>query len=590
MRFRAPVIAVTAIVSLAGLAACGGSGNSNDTSPGGPIDSNSLGATGNGTDPNAKGPVTIDGATKGGTVTVLTNTGLTTTIDPTEIYYTDTSSIMSGLVLRSLTQYKYDPSTGQMILVPDLATDLGQHNADYTQWKFTIRTGIKYENGDPVTPQDILFGIKRSFDRNTFPTGADYSNQYFKGGDTYGGPYSDPNGKFTAASVKGNVLTINMSKPFPDMPYWGAFPAMGPVPQGSASDPKTYLNHPLATGPYKIKSYTQGKTLQLVQNPMWDPASDPARTQYPDAYDFEAGQDSSKLDQVVMGDTGAGQTTLTYDNLLAADYNTMEKSAPDRIVTGGQPCTFYWAPDYRKITDIRIRQALAWAYPYKDAILAAGEIPGVTAIAATNLMPPGLPGRTEYNVLGQQPFQTDPAKAKDLLTQANAVGYEIKFLFASDDPIGVKGKDVIVKALTAAGFKATPVATTIANLAADRADTKKDINLRSAGWCSDWPAGSSWIPPVLGSTNPDKTGSFGSNLSAFSEPSVDKQITAIQNMPLAQQPDAWNALDKDIATKYFPLINRWYGGVVMAHGSKIMGMNDDTAFGLPTWKDMWVSQ
>ena len=32
---------------------------------------------------------------------------------------------MSGLVTRSLTQYEYDPKTKQMILVPDLATDLG---------------------------------------------------------------------------------------------------------------------------------------------------------------------------------------------------------------------------------------------------------------------------------------------------------------------------------------------------------------------------------------------------------------------------------------------------------------------------------
>ena len=38
------------------------------------------------------------------------------------------------------------------------------------------------------------------------------------------------------------------------------------------------------------------------------------------------------------------------------------------------------------------------------------------------------------------------------------MGYEIKFLFRTDDPISVKGKDAIVKGLTEAGFKATPVA------------------------------------------------------------------------------------------------------------------------------------
>ena len=71
------------------------------------------------------GPVTISGAQKGGIVTVLTHDGLSTTLDPSEIYYTDTSSIFSGLIGRSLTQYKYDPTSKQMILVPDLATDLG---------------------------------------------------------------------------------------------------------------------------------------------------------------------------------------------------------------------------------------------------------------------------------------------------------------------------------------------------------------------------------------------------------------------------------------------------------------------------------
>ena len=36
---------------------------------------------------------------------------------------------------------------------------------------------------------DIKYGIERSFDRATFPGGANYSNQYFLDGDTYKGPY-----------------------------------------------------------------------------------------------------------------------------------------------------------------------------------------------------------------------------------------------------------------------------------------------------------------------------------------------------------------------------------------------------------------
>ena len=585
-----PALALLATTALA-LSACGGSGSSSDNGAG-PVDTGQLGNTGGGTDATATGPVSIAGAQKGGTVTVLTNTGLTTTIDPAEAYYLDTMSIDGQLLTRSLTQYKYDPGSKQMVLVPDLATDLGQHNDDYTQWTFTIRDGVKFENGQPVTAKDVAWGMQRCMDAATFPTGPCqyYSNVYFRGGSTYKGPYTAPNQKFDAIKVRGNKLTIFMAKPFPDMPYWGAFPANSPVPGGQASDPKTYKNHPLSTGPYMIKSFSPSKELVLERNPYWDPKTDLARTQYPDGYDFKTQQPSEKIDQILLSDSGSGQTTVTYDNLLAPDYQKMKQQSADRLTLGGQPCTFYWGPDNRKITDKRIREALSWAYPYKNVILAGGDIPNATAVPATNLMPPGIPGRTPYNVTGRKAFQTDPAKAKQLLQQANAVGYDIKFLFRSDDPISVKVKDAIVKALEQAGFTATPVPTTIANYVADRGKTTSDINVRSASWCSDWPSGTTWLPTVYAETHPDRTGSLGANYSAFSSKAVDRQIAQIQLMPLDKQPGAWNDLDKQIMTKYFPLFPTYYGGVVMAHGSKVQGMADDSALGMPTWNTMWVGQ
>jgi peptide/nickel transport system substrate-binding protein len=580
-------VALSAATALL-LGACGSSDSSSTS--GSDIDTNQLGNTGSGTDASAKGPVTLDGAKTGGTITVLTNSGLTTTIDPAEAYYLDTMSVTQQLLTRALTQYKYDPAKKQMVLVPDLATDLGQHNDDYTKWTFTIRPGVKFEDGSTVTAKDIAWGMQRCMDAATFPTGPCqyYSNVYFRGGSTYKGPYTAPNQKFDAIKVHGDKLTIFMDKPFPDMPYWGAFSANGPVPQGKDSDPTTYKKHPWSTGPYMIKSFSPSKELVLVKNPYWDAKTDPARTQYPDGYDFKLQQPSEKIDQILLADSGDGQTTITYDNLLAPDYQQMKDKAPERLTLGGQPCTFYWGPDNRKITDKRIREALSWAYPYKNAILAGGDVPGVTAVPATNLMPPGIPGRTAYNVTGREPFQTDPAKAKQLLKEANATGSEIKFLFRTDDPISVKVKDAIVRALQAAGFKATPVPTTIANYTTDRANTKADINVRSASWCSDWPSGSTWLPTVYANTDAEKTGSLGANYSVFSSKSVAKRINQIQLMPLDQQPAAWNDLDEQVMKEYFPLFPTYYGGVVMAHGSKVKGMYDDSALGMPTWGTMSV--
>jgi len=591
MRFKSPLIAISAVGVLA-LSACGGSGSNSGDTGNSSQDNNNLGNTGNGQDASAKGPVTISGAQKGGTVTVTTLTGLTTTFDPSEIYFTDTSSIFSGLVGRSLTQYKYDPTSKQMILVPDLATDLGTHNDDYTKWTFTIRPGVKWENGKTVTAKDVAFGMTRCMDAATFPTGACqyYSNVYFKGGANYKGMYTDPGSKFNGIKVSGDKITIKMAKPFPDMPYWGSFPANGPVPSGKASDPKTYKTHPLSTGPYMIKSFNLAKELVLVKNPYWDPATDPARTQYPDGYDFKLQTQNEKTDQILLADTGTGQTTLTYDDLLAPDFQKMKQESPERLTLGGSPCTYYWAPDGRKITNKKVREALSWAYPYKNVILASGLIPNVNAIPATNLMPPGLPGRTPYNVTGRQGFESDPAKSKALLKQANAEGFEIKFLFRTDDPVNVKVKDALVKGLTEGGFKATPVPTTTASYTTARDNVNEDINVRSSGWCSDWPSGSTWVPTLFGSTDVAKSHSFGTNYTAFSNKSVDNQMDAIQRMPLDQQADAWNALDKQIATKYFPLFTTYYTGVAQAHGSRIQGDFDDNTLGMPTWKNIWVSQ
>ena len=597
MRFKKPVVALSTAALLA-LAACGGGGDSGGSGSGGSIDTKNIGNTGNAQDPNRQGPVSIDGAQKGGTVTVLTNTGLTTSIDPTENYYSDTLSIAEGLMQRQLTQYVYDPKSGGQTLVPDLATDLGKHNADYTEWTFTLRDGVKWENGDPVTPQEVAFGICRSIDDATFPEGPGlyYSTPFIEHPASYKGPYSTkgattdkPATDCGGVTTKGNDITIKMSQPFQDYPYYAAFPSQGPVPlDPKVSDPAKYRLHPLSTGPYKIESYTPAKSLVLVKNDQWDPNTDPARTQYPDKYVFKAGVQYAQIDQILMADQGEGKTTMTYEDVLAKDFRKFQTDYADRLVVGGAPVTYYYAPDYRKITDKAVREALIWAIPYKDSTIAAGLIPNINAIPTTQLMPPGIPGREEFNMLpDHKAWETDADKAKQILQDSGNLGYEIKFLWRTDNDTDVKAKDVLVKALTAAGFKATPVATTEAKYTAERDDITNDINFRSAGWGSDWPSGSSWIPPLLG-TNKSKT-SAGTNYEVFSEADVDKKIHDVLGMSAADQPAAWGSLEKEILTKYLPIIPRFNSGVAMAHGSQIQGFENDSNNGVPTWKNIWVS-
>ncbi|WP_340540073.1 ABC transporter substrate-binding protein [Nocardioides sp. GXZ039] len=580
------------------LAACGGGGDdgdgdgnggrggvsSDDTSKAG-----DGGDTGEGQDPNrVDGPVTIDGATEGGTVTVLSNAGLNT-MDPSEAYYQNTTSILTSLVTRQLTQYVYDEESETMILIPDLATSLGEPSDDFKTWTFELKDGIKYEDGTPVKPEDFVYAAARSMDRTQFPEGPAYSNDFFKGGSTYEGPFT---GKgldgFDAVTVEGNKLTYHMDTPFPDLPYWLSFAAMGPIPEKQGSDPAAYALHPLATGPYKFADYTPEKALTLVRNDQWDPNSDPGRTAYPDSYNFKLQEASEKIDELMVGDKGDAQTTLTYDDVLSANYRDMNESG--RLVVGSFPLTSYWGMDYRKITDLKVRQALAYAFPYADFYRATGLIDGVTAIPGSTLMPPGTPGRVEFNPIPDHEIgTTDTDKAKQLLEEAGAVGFEIKWPYANDDEQAVAGKNAIVASLEKAGFKASPLPTTVAELSTVRADPDADINVRPAGWIADWPSGGSWFPPVIQSTNLQKEG-LGSNYSVFNEPAIDQKIKDILQMDVEEQPAAWGALDEEVMTDYLPLFVTRYGGVAQQHGSKIMGHYIDNTIGMPTWKNIYVAQ
>ena len=590
MRFRKKPIVALSMAGLLALAACTGGSTGDNAGDIGRVPSPSVTVTSERMDPDRQGPVSIAGAKEGGVVTVLTAFGLTTPLDPSDAYYTDTMAILTGLVTRQLTQYSYDQKSGQMVLVPDLATDLGTPNDDFTRWEFTLRDDVRWETGEPITAEEVAFGINRSMDSKTFPNGPGLTySTFFLGGDEYEGPYTSGENTSKAVEVEGNTITVRMSKPFPDFRYYASMPAMGPIPLGEVSDPATYARRPLASGPYKIKSYAIARSLVLERNEEWDPATDPGRTQYPDGYEFKAGQSRDRIDQILLADSGEGQSTLTDTDIQAKNYPEFQSEHPDRLVVGGSPCHAYYALDMRKMKDKKVREAFLWAVPYKDQLIAAGLISGVTAIPATNVMPPGIPGREEYNpVEGHDPFETDPKKAKQLLKESGNEGFEIKFLFRTDVDADLAVKNVLVKALEAAGFTATPVPTTTANFVADRDDPDGEINVRSFAWASDWLSGGTWIPNLFRSTDLDKVG-FGNNLSAFNEAEIDRKIDEVLTLPASEQPAAWNALDKEIMTAYLPIVPRYYCGNAMAHGSRVHGHNNDNTLGEPTYKDLWVS-
>ncbi len=585
-------LALVAGAALLTLAACGGGSSDDEGSNGSGTDREFGDQEGGSKDAERQGPAAeIEGATAGGTITVyLPGDPGPDSLDPTGGWSVTGNSIQQALTSRSLTQYVRDEA-GQPLLVPDLATDLGTPNEDYTEWTFTIRDDATWEDGQPVTADEVAFGICRSLDSEAFPSGpgTEYSKPYFDGGEDYEGPYTGKDPKcqnWDGVSVNGQDVTIKMAVPFPDMDYWGAFMAMGPAPLGNASKPPNYGNKPLSNGPYKVDSYKPNEELVLVKNDQWSADSDPGRHQYADEFVFKFNQDQAKVDEIMLSDNSDSQTAIST-SLGSDKYTDANGQLGERLVQQTSQCVSTLTPDYTKITEIEVRKALAYAYPYEDVWISGGEVPGVTRVPANSLMPPGMAGKVDFQPDGEQ-ITYDPEKSKELLAEAGYGDepYPITMVFYEVDPLAVAAQEQVTKGFEAGGFsvKAIPVQDSPYNIWLDP-DNKinKKLNLRGVNWCSDWPAGSTMLPPLL-------KGGAVYNTAFFDEASVNDEMDNINTLPLEEQADAWGALDEKIMTEYFPIIPTAFRNDLYVFGSKIGNPSGDGSIGAPMYKDVYVMQ
>lgn len=581
---RTKPLAALAVASLMALAACGSGDGPSDTETG-DFRETDAGAD---KDPDAEGPAPeIEGAEAGGTITVfLPGDYGPDDLDPTNGWSVTGNSIQQALTSRSLTQYRVDED-GNATLVPDLAVDLGTPNEDYTQWTFQLRDNATWEDGSPITAEEVAFGIARSMDSTAFPggPGTEYSTQFFAGADEFEGPYTDKDTEWTEwegveFDNDANTVTINMSKSFPDMDYWGAFMAMGPAPLGKTSQPPAYGQNIMSNGPYKVESFTPQDELVLVKNDQWDPESDPARHQYADKFIFKFNADPDQTDQIMLSDNTESQTALSTD-LSAASYQDALETLGDRLVQQSTQCTSFIYPVYGK-TDLAFRKALAYAYPYEDAWQAGGQVPGVTRVAANSIMPPGMAGKPDYFVDGEQ-FTFDIEKAKELLAESETPP-TIDMIYYEPDPLAVAANEVVVKAYEEAGFtvKSTPVQESPYSTYLNPDDKlNKSLNVRAVAWCSDWPSGSTFIPALF-------RGGATYNVGEFAEDVIDERIAGVAELPIEDQAAEWGAIDEQIQTEFFPAVPTAYYNQLFAFGSKVGNPSGDEALGAPNYKNLFV--
>jgi len=576
-RFRLAV-AATAALAL-GVTGCS-SPSSNNNGGADNSDAGKITTQSNAIDAAAKGPAApIAGARPGGTITIQAQV-TPNTFDPTDIYYVDSNEI-GKLLFRTPTQF--DIRDGKPTLVPDL-TDLGTVSADKLSWTFKMQPGIKYEDGTDVKVEDLAYAIKRSFAHDVYVNGPTYQLQFFKDGDKYKGPYADGD-TYAGVSTQGtDTLIINLAKPFSDLPFYMTFPMFTPIPK--AKDTKQeYKNHPLATGPYMFDTYQAGSSLKLKRNPNWVAATDPARRNYPDAWNFIWGVDSIKSQTAVLNSNGDDANALNYDVLDASLIPQIQAGKQAQLIQGESACTVVVQMDTRKIP-LEVRKAIAKAWPY-DANFKTEGLNDYVAERASTVLPPSVPGYDKYapvtDLSGTGPG--DPAGAKAMLDAAGKAGFELSWYYDNQKPLTQQVSQVRADALKSAGFTVKPIGVATADLRTKTSDYDAPVNMgfSPAGWCSDWPSGGSWFPVLFQKHSIADGQSWG----MLSDDALDKEIETIANLPAEEATSKWAALDKKIMEQYV-VIPRYYDKMAVVQGTNVGGTVGDPTMGMPLMTNMWL--
>ncbi len=552
---RLTALAVGTVAAL-GLAACGGP----STTGGG------SGGSGGGPAPAVNGVVNPSDA-PGGTLR-FAHSGDWDSLDPADTYYAYSWNF-ARLYGRSLTMFKSAPGEEGATLVPDLAESLGTPNADSTQWTYTLRQGVRFDDGTPVTSRDVKYAVERSLDKTTFPNGPTYFNDFLdlQG---YTSPYQDPSpDKLGLAAVEtpdDRTIVFKLVRPFSGFDYFAQLPSTMPVPQAKDTGTR-YKERVVSTGPYMFETNNLGQNFTMVRNPNWDPATDPNRRPLPDRIEVALNANADDIDnRLVSGDLdvaieGSGVASAAQGRILADQ--ALRANTDNPVVAR----LWYTAVngEVAPLNDVHCRRAVLLAADRTGYQRAYGGATG--GDVATNLLPPVVPGAERFDLYTSPDNTGDLARARDELNQCGQPnGFTTGISYRAERPREKATAEALQQSLARVGInleiKPFPQGDYF-KLYAGKPDFARSNNLglMVTGWAADWPDGFGFLSQIVDSRTIRETG--GSTNLSVRDPAVDALIDqALTTTDPAARERLWVDIDRKVMDGAFSLPGVWAKGLL----------------------------
>lgn len=510
---------------------------------------------------------------KGGTLYILTEAEQILHLDPQRNYTGEDLAFASAYLNRTLTQYTLSKDNAEASqLVADAATDTGTASNDGKTWEFTLKDGMKWEDGKDVTCEDFKYGISRTFATDVITDGPAFALSMLDVTD-YKGPYAgDAAGQASydkAVVCEGNKITFNLSRTAFDFNYAVTLSAFAAVRQ-DVDTAELYDDTVLSNGPYKIESYVKKDKLVLVRNENWDPATDTFRPAFPDRIEYIFSQPAALITERLMADAGDDQMTISPDAVDSAKLAVVFSDAKyeKRRFNELDPYVRYYAINTKKVPNVKHRQAILAAVNRDELrTIAGGEYAGDYAdgVVKPNIGVDYAPTGLWDGLLGEAiPAEGNPELAIKLIAESGEAFPQPFVIDYGQSETNDKAAASLVASLAKAGIVATPNAIEPGAYYGVVLDPAKQGSMSAAGWGPDWSNASTVIPELFAANG-------GFNLSQWDDAAFLAESDAAKVITdRAEQAKAWQALSKKSMELALALPTR-FGKEQRIVGSKVSG-------------------
>ena len=408
-------------------------------------------------------------------------------------------------------------------LTPLLATSW--EPIDETRWKFNLRTDVTFSDGSTFDAYDVVYTVCRI---PGVPDSPSLFTTYTKGISDMEVP--DP-----------HTLIVHSAQPYPLMPTefstFGIISAKANGVDGSTIDfspdgcgelpvPATQAfndgSAAIGTGPFLLESFRRGEGIELVRNPgYWGEAAPWERVTM-----LPLTSEGPRVAALIAGDVDFVENPPLQDleRLRADDGLRVVQGISNRVIYihldhAQEPSPMITGTDGKNpLKDIRVREALTIAVN-RDAIV--DRIMGGVAVAAGELLPPGMFGAHVDGDLPPRAYDADRAKA--LLAEA---GYPDGFGITIGTPNDRYINDAQVAQAVAQMWARIGVDTGIDASTASTFFSRRnafEFSAYLAGWGAGTGEMSSPLRALLATRNSD-LGMGGTNRGQYSNPAMDEVL------------------------------------------------------------------